>query len=44
MEAPDKRIEQHRNGSSDVASDFKQAAGREHINWDDYFDRRRQKN
>jgi NAD(P)H dehydrogenase (quinone) len=26
-----------RNGSSNVTSDFKQAAGREHIHWDDYF-------
>lgn len=26
-----------RNGSCDVKSDFKQAASREHIGWDDYF-------
>lgn len=27
-----------RNGSSDIISHFKDAAGRDHISWDDYFD------
>ena len=31
-----------RNGTANVKSDFKQAAGREHISWEDYFENLRQ--
>jgi NAD(P)H dehydrogenase (quinone) len=31
-----------RSGTTNVKSDFKQAAGREHISWDDYFENLRQ--